>query len=103
MAKRTRGLPPYEERRHFPDLVARLDGEHWPASVLDLSKWGVSLLFNRRLKPGDVVLLSLHHIPRRFVCELPVRIILAAEVQGAFLLGAAFTRQLTDQEIAGLL
>ena len=113
MAKRTRVLPPSEERRHFPryqihhgkraQLVAHLDGEPWPAHVLDLSKGGLSLLFDRRVKPGEVVALSLHHIPRRFVCELLVRVVFAAESLGAFLLGAAFTRELTDAEMAGLL
>ena len=113
MAKRTSLLPPSEERRHFPrykihrgtraQLVAHLDGEPWPAHVLDLSNGGLSLLFDRPLKPGQVVALSLHHIPRRFVCELPVRVVFAAEFQGAFQLRAAFTRELTDEELAGLL
>jgi hypothetical protein len=80
-----------------------LDPEWWPAHVLDLSKGGISLLCDRRLNPGDVVPLSLYHIPHRFLCEVPVRIVLAVECQGAFLLGAAFTRELTDEEIARLL
>jgi hypothetical protein len=113
MAKRARVLPPSEERRHFPryqiehgkktHLVAHLDAEWWPAHVLDLSKGGISLLCDHRLKPGSLAALSLYHIPHRFECELSVRIVLAAEFQGAFLLGAAFTRELTDEEMARLL
>jgi len=114
MTKRTRMLPPSEERRHFPrhqidpeksfDLVAHLlDGERWLADVLDLSKEGIGLLFDRRLNPDQVVTLSLHHRPRRFACELPVRVIFAAQYEGVFLLGAEFTRQLTDEEMARLL
>jgi hypothetical protein len=80
-----------------------LDAEWWPADVLDLSKGGVSLFCDHGLNSGEVVTLSLHHIPRGFVCELPVRLLLAAECLGAYLLGAAFTRQLTDEEMAGLL
>jgi hypothetical protein len=114
MAKRKRVLPPSEERRRFPryqiqhgkkpHLVAHLlDTERCPAHVLDLSKVGIGLLCDRRPKPGDVVALSLHHIPRQFACEVPVRVVFVAERQGAFLLRAAFTRQLTDEEMAGLL
>jgi hypothetical protein len=114
MAKRTRLLPPSEERRHFPrypidpakraDLVAHLlAAERHPAHILDLSRMGISLLCDHRLNPGEVVPLSLHHIPRRFECQLAVQIIFAEESQGAFLLGAAFTRELTDEEMAGLL
>jgi hypothetical protein len=93
MTKRTRVLPPFEERRHFPryqihdgkkpHLAAHLlDAEWWPADVLDLSKGGVSLFRDHHLNPGEVVTLSLHHIPREFVCELPVRLVLAAECLG---------------------
>jgi hypothetical protein len=114
MAKRTRVLSPSVERRHFPrhqidpeksfDLVAHLlDGERWLVDVLDLSKVGIGLLFDRRLNPDQVVTLSLQHIPRRFACALPVRVVFVAQYEGVFLLGAAFTRQLTDEEMAGLL
>jgi hypothetical protein len=114
MTERTRVLPPSEERRQFPRyqihhgktplLVAHLlDAEWWPAQVLDLSKGGVGLFCDHHLNPGEVVSLSLHHIPHGFVCELPVRLVLAAECLGEYLLGAAFTRELTDEEMAGLL
>jgi len=114
MTKRTRVLPSSKERRQFPryqihhgnrpHLVAHLlDAEWWPAQVLDLSKGGISLFCDRRVNPGEVVTLSLHHIPHRFSRELSVRIVLAAEFLGAFLLGAEFTRELTDEEMRGLL
>jgi len=113
MTKRTLVLPRSEERRQFPrhhidhgkkpHLVAHLGPEWWPAHVLDLSKGGIGLLCDHGLNPEDVVALSLYHIPHRFVCELPVRVILAEALQGAFLLGAAFTRELTDEEMARLL
>src|SRR6516225_1593948 len=114
MTKATRVLPSTEEPRQFPsyyihpekraNLVAHLLAvERLPAHVLDLSKVAIRLFCDHRLKPGEVVALSLHHIPRRFACELPVRIALAEEFEGAFLLTAAFTRELTDEEMAGLL
>jgi hypothetical protein len=113
MTKRTRVLPPSEERRQFPryqihhgkkpHLVAYLGPEPWPAHVLDLSKGGISLLCDHCLNPEDVVALSLYHIPHRFLCELPVRIVLATAFYETFLLGAAFTRELTDEEMARLL
>jgi hypothetical protein len=114
MTKAMRVLPSSEERRHFPrhqidpeqsfDLVAHLlDGERQLADVLDLSKVGIGMLFERRLNPDQVVTLNLHHISRRFACQLPVRVVFAADFEGVFLLGAAFTRQLTDEEMAGLL
>jgi hypothetical protein len=84
-------------------LVAHLDDERWPAHVLDLSKGGISLLGDRRLEPGAVASLSLHHIPRQFACQLQVRVVFAANYEGSCLLGAAFTRELTDEEMAGLL
>jgi hypothetical protein len=114
MTKATPVLPCSEERRQFPryqihhgknpHLIAHLlDAEWWPAQVLDLSKGGISLYCDRRPNPGEVVTLNLHHIPHQFVRELPVRVVLATEVLGAFLLGAEFTRELTDEETAGLL
>jgi hypothetical protein len=114
MAKRTLVLSPSEERRHFPryqihhgknpHLVAHLlDSEWCPAHVLDLSKGGISLYCDSRPNPGEVVTLSLHHIPHQFICELQVQVVLAEECLGAYLLGAAFTRELTDEEMAGLL
>jgi hypothetical protein len=114
MMKQMRVLSPIQERRQFPryyihpekraNLVAHLLAvERLPAHVVDLSKVGIRLFCDHRLKPGEVVVLSLHHIPRRFVCEVPVRIALAEEFEGAFLLRAAFTRELTDKEMAGLL
>jgi hypothetical protein len=114
MAKRTRVLLPSEERRHFPryqihhgkepHLVAHLqDVDRYPAHILDLSRGGISLFCDHHLNPGDVVTLNLHHIPRRFVCDVSVRILLAKEFLGAFLLGASFTRELTDAEMEGLL
>jgi hypothetical protein len=80
-----------------------LDAERRPAHILDLSEVGVTLLLGRHLNPGKVVTVGLHHIPRGFGCELPARVVFAAECRGAFLLGAAFTRELTDEEMAGLL
>jgi hypothetical protein len=114
MTKRTRVLPSSKERRQFPryqihhrknpHLVAHLlDAEWWPAQVLDLSKGGISLFCDRHLNPGEVVTLSLHQISHKFSRELSVRVVLAAEFLGAFLLGAAFTRELTDEELAVLL
>jgi hypothetical protein len=113
MAKRTCVLPPSDERRHFPrcridpdnaaHLVAHLlAGERCPAHIIDLSKGGISLVCDRCLIPGNVVALSLHHIPRRFACGLPVRVVFTEECVGAFLVGAAFTRELTDEEMAEL-
>jgi hypothetical protein len=114
MAKRTRVLPPSEERRHFPryqihqgqtaHVVAHLmDAERCPAQILDLSELGITLLCDRRANPGEVVTLSLRHIPRCFECEFQGRVVYAADCQRAFLIGVAFTRELTDEEIAGLL
>jgi hypothetical protein len=113
MTKRTLVLPRSEERRQFPryqihhgkkpHLVAHVGPEWWPAHVLDLSKGGIGLLCDHGLDPGDVVALSLYHIPHRFVCERPIQIVLAVACKGAFLLGAAFAGELTDGEMARLL
>jgi hypothetical protein len=55
------------------------------------------------VNPGEAVTLSLHHLPHRFSCELSVRVVLAGKFPGAFLLGALFIHELTDEEMAGLL
>ncbi len=119
MAKPTRILPPDAaeppgpERRRFPrqpaglairsHVVATGFGDLWPKAIHTLSAGGISLIVNRPINPGEVITLDLYHIPRRFACQLQLRVVSRTEYEGAYLVGGAFTRPLTQEELRGLL
>jgi hypothetical protein len=119
MAKTTHILPPQAaevsrpERRRFPrhpgalairsHLVATGFGDLWPKAIHTISAGGISLIVDRPIDPGEVMTLDLYHIPRRFACQLQLHVVSRTEYEGAYLVGGAFTRALTQEELRGLL
>ena len=85
-------------------LVAGVGETLWPARVLELSSAGIRLLVRRRFDPGAWVLLELANGARIFSCALVLCVAHVAERgDGAFVLGGAFARKLTYQELMALL
>ena len=85
-------------------LVAGVGKTLWPARVLELSSAGVRLLLRRRFEPGACVLVELANGARIFSCALVMRVAHVGEQgDGAFILGGAFARKLTQPELMALL
>jgi hypothetical protein len=85
-------------------LVAGVGETLWPARVLELSSTGIRVHLRRRFEPGAWVLLELANGARIFSCALVLRVSHVAEQgDGSFVLGGAFARRLTYQELMALL
>jgi hypothetical protein len=70
----------------------------WPASVWDVSLGGMGLLIDRRFEPGTalLVLSAVNGLPRILTMEV---VHVSAHPSGQWLLGCAFGRQLSDEEL----
>jgi hypothetical protein len=85
-------------------LIAAVGETFWPARVIDLSARGVRLLLRRRFEPGKLVLVELANGRRVFSCALVMRVVhVTPQPDGAFLLGAEFSRKLSQRELMALL
>lgn len=85
-------------------LIAQLEGDVWPARVRNVSVTGISLVLARRVEPETVVNLELFNKVHHFYCKLPLRVVYILErADGTFMLGGAFSRDLTNEELQGLL
>jgi hypothetical protein len=72
--------------------------------VRNISQGGINLRLAHRIDPGTILTMKLFNTRRRFECSLPVRIIYNLErPDGDFLVGGAFERELTENEVNGLL
>ncbi len=103
-----------EERRAAPRIVIPrkahcrlgLAGRpySWRARVRDISAGGVGLLLDFRFEPGTTLALELRHAKRRQTLPLSVQVKHASPLEdGEWLLGTAFERPLTEDEVQALL
>ncbi len=101
------------ERRRHPRYASRSDtccslfddrtGEHCYPRVRDLSVTGVSLAIDRRIDPGRTVAVRLYRPGSDVVCEVTIRVVYAIQqMDGSFVLGAAFTDELNDAQVRSL-
>ena len=73
------------------------------ARVLDVSTGGVALRLSRRVRRGAALLLQLYNAELRFHYTLAVRVAHATALPGRkWLIGCAFDRELSPQELASL-
>jgi hypothetical protein len=91
-----------------PDLSALLylNPDEAPAdtSIRSLSGFGISLMLNRRLEPGSLVLIDLVNSATACRCQLPMRVVASvAQPDEQFLVEGAFGRELRNAEVLGLL
>jgi hypothetical protein len=85
-------------------LIAQVDGDTWPAKVRNISVSGISLIVGHRLDLETLVNVELYNKSRKFLCQVPLRILYVLEKRdGSFIIGAAFTRELSQEELQGLL
>ncbi|HEV3260320.1 MAG TPA: PilZ domain-containing protein [Gemmataceae bacterium] len=109
---RTRIAPP-EERRQWPrhaareirvNLILGPAGPGWPAEPQDMSRSGIRLLLTRPLEVGTEAMAVIYHPGRHFFLRVPLRVAYVIEQAGdRFIVGASFARELTADEMRGLL
>src|SRR5262245_844427 len=90
------------------DLSANLftnpDGIPERPVLRNLSGIGISFFLTRQLKPGLVVMVQLVNSVTAFGCQVPMRVVsCAAHADEQFLVEGAFSRELRNAEVQGLL
>jgi hypothetical protein len=92
------------QRETASHLIAAVGETFWPARVIDLSARGLRLLLRRRFEPGKLVLVELANGRRVFSCALVVRVThVTPQPEGAYLMGAEFSRKLSQPELMALM
>lgn len=85
-------------------LVAVVDAVGGVSKVRNISVDGISLIVSRRLDPEAIVNLQLVNRGRLFGCQVPMRVVYVLDhPEGDFIVGGAFTRELSVEEVMGLL
>jgi hypothetical protein len=74
------------------------------AQVRNISATGISLVVNRPLEPQAVFSIELCRPTRFWYSELPMRVVYTVpHPAGEYIVGGAFARELTEDELVGLL
>ncbi|MFN4258734.1 MAG: PilZ domain-containing protein [Gemmataceae bacterium] len=85
-------------------LIASVEGEAQPVKVRNISAGGISLIVPRGFEPHSVLTLQLVNKLKNYRCDVRIRVIYCLEhPTGEWILGAAFTRNLTDEELRAFL
>lgn len=85
-------------------LLAMVQGEPHPVRVRNISAGGISLVLPHEVPTDTILEIELLNRPEMFLCKLQVRITYRVEhPTGDWILGGAFTRKLTDEELRLLL
>ncbi len=86
-------------------LIATVDGDRYPAMILNLSTGGIGLLIGRHYDPGSVLAVGLFNTEQSFSCTLLLRVMYAvAQESGTWMIGGAFLAvQLSEQDLETLL
>jgi len=85
-------------------LLAMVQGESNPVRVRNISAGGISLVLNNEVPADTLLEIELLNRPQMFLCKLQVRITYRVEhPTGDWIIGGAFTRRLSDEELKLLL
>ena len=72
--------------------------------IRNLSGIGISLILSRPIARGTQLTVDLRNPSRRVDCRVPARVVsLDQDPEGHFILEAAFTRELSNEALKGLL
>lgn len=92
------------------DAVCRTPGSRdfgWLAKVRDISAGGIGLLMRHRFRPGSTLLIDVRNSLGNSSRVLPVRVVHATavenEMEACWLVGCAFDRPLSDEELQAIL
>ncbi len=87
----------------FGLLAAGRDTPLELVGVRNISQSGAGLVLNRFIEPGSVVILNLFNWRRNIATRVPLRIVHASQHDdGNFLVGGAFTEELSAEEVQWL-
>ena len=104
--------PPGGERRasirYFfssgPQAAASLVENRWPVRVRDISATGIGMIGNRAFDIGRLVKIELQSADGARSCTLSACVVRSVpQTDGCWLIGAAFTEKLADEELQQLL
>lgn len=85
-------------------LIAALEGDTTPIRVRNISSGGISLVLTRGVEPDTVLSIQLLNRPRMYFCKVDVKVTYVVEhPSGDWILGGAFARKLTNEELRALL
>lgn len=85
-------------------LMASLRGNSAVVRVRNLSATGISLVLPHAVEAETVLPLELLNLGRMFICKVDMRVVYTLEhPSGDWILGCAFLRKLTDEELQALL
>lgn len=88
----------------FSHMSAVIEGLPGSAHVRNISATGISLIVDHDLDQDSEVQLQLRNLTKLFSCRIPLRIVYMVErPSGEWILGGAFVRKLTDNEMKALL
>ena len=79
-------------------------GNTWVATITNISATGIGLLHRCRVKPGTVLVIKLQGNNQRVSRPLPVRVMHATpQDNDEWLLGCAFVRKISEEELQTLI
>jgi hypothetical protein len=86
------------------NLILEPEESGWPAEPHDISRSGIRLVLTRRLEAGTEATAVIYHPGRQFFVRVPMRVAyVIAQPGDRFILGGTFVRELSDDELRGLL
>jgi hypothetical protein len=85
-------------------LVGNIQGDPFPARVRNISTGGICLMSNTPHEPGSILDVNLCNLNRNAVRHVQVQVLYQMEhPSGDWMVGGAFARKLTGEELRGLL
>lgn len=95
--------------RHYPSekfsqvMVAKR-GRPWKAMIHDLSRTGIGLVMNQTFEPETMLAVELQSPDMELLYTVLTKVVRSVpRPNGAFLIGCAFVRELTEEELRNLL
>ena len=86
------------------EVVAVIGGNHWPATIRNISTAGVGLLLDPRLTPDTLLSVELRNATGTFSCmHLAWVVHIAPAAEGQILHGCRFTQDLGEEELQNLI
>lgn len=105
-------LPPGTERRKWPrypvqglraSVIRESDKAFWAAEPQNLSRNGIKLLLDQRIETGTKTSVIVYRDNQRILFQVPMQVVyVVAQPGNRWVVGGAFTRELSEQEVQGL-
>jgi hypothetical protein len=88
----------------YGHLSAELESDPRPVRICNISAGGVGLVSRHSIEPGVRLTVGLFNKAKVYFTEVPLRIVYTIRCPGdELLVGACFTRALSEEEAGGLL